>query len=103
MVTSGYMSPGSVRQIICRDGYSIQGPNTTTCLKSGEWTQPGVCQLSRCPQVPRITNAMVSAGSRKVGDVRQIFCQAGYRRIGSRSITCKHTLVWSTPPKCEQS
>ena len=102
MVSSGFMSAGSVRQIICQAGYRIQGPNTITCLKSGVWSQPGVCRLSYCGNVPRISNAMISAGSKMVDSVRQITCQAGYKKQGPSTITCLNTLEWSTPPTCEK-
>ena len=47
MITSGNLTIGSIRQIVCQAGYFLVGSNTITCSSSGQWSEPPACRYIR--------------------------------------------------------
>ena len=39
----GNYTQGSQRPVYCQEGYELNGPDSITCLASGNWSAPGVC------------------------------------------------------------
>lgn len=88
----------------CRRGYRLQGPETLTCLASGEWDldPPACVQISCTPSKP-IDNGFVEGLDHRFGVTIFYSCFPGFQLVGQNHLTCEE-YGWSSPvPVCVPS
>ncbi|XP_031335519.1 sushi, von Willebrand factor type A, EGF and pentraxin domain-containing protein 1-like isoform X3 [Photinus pyralis] len=87
----------------CAPGYSLQGPQETTCLSNGDWATPfPSCVEVQCENPKSPENGFYhGTGAFKVGDVVQYNCNTDYVMEGQSVSACQDSGRWSgTLPKC---
>uniref|UniRef100_A0A8C1SD31 Sushi, von Willebrand factor type A, EGF and pentraxin domain-containing protein 1 n=1 Tax=Cyprinus carpio TaxID=7962 RepID=A0A8C1SD31_CYPCA len=85
----------------CHRGYSLQGPETLTCLENGQWQQeaPTCVQIYCSPPKP-IENGFVEGRDRKFGVTIFYSCFPGFLLVGNNHLTCEEHGWSSSEPKC---
>jgi len=86
----------------CSDGYRLQGPNKTTCLTSGVWSESEkpFCELIQCPfdiygAGPRLEFDFTHMG---YNGVVHFSCPPGFKLMGPTNATCQQDMEWHPPP-----
>ncbi|RWS13502.1 P-selectin-like protein, partial [Dinothrombium tinctorium] len=91
----------------CKDGFTLQGPNSIFCQKDGQWsTQLPVCRAAGCPPLTAPTNGGFSGGTcnTNVGTTCEFFCNQGYTLNGNQNVQCLPTNTWSgNVPTCTRN
>ena len=98
-IGNGDTYASSRRNIFCKEGYRITGPRFITCLSSGLWTKPGICEVALEGDL-RLTNQVENASSEE--GILEIYhngqwgviCQEGFEYLAAR-VAC-HQLGYST-------
>ncbi|XP_053395851.1 sushi, von Willebrand factor type A, EGF and pentraxin domain-containing protein 1-like [Mercenaria mercenaria] len=94
---------GTELEIQCDEGYYLIGKARPRCGPNGDWdyeNQP-YCELSGCPDLPKITNGLSTETGSGVGAVVTYSCDEGYRLQGSNRRTCEKGGSWSgSDPYC---
>lgn len=88
---------GNELQFQCSEGYYLVGKRSTRCGPEGHWdyeTEP-YCELSGCPDLPNITNGVLTSSGSGVGAEVIYSCDEGYRLQGSDRRTCEKGGIWS--------
>jgi CUB/sushi domain-containing protein len=94
-----YFYPGTTftsrASFVCRRGFRLVGSQVRTCQADGSWSgvQP-VCKKIQCPKlkVPKYGKLYVSGNY--PGDHAVYDCSYGYKLVGKRRRTCRHTGKW---------
>ncbi|XP_071382234.1 E-selectin [Centroberyx affinis] len=94
----------------CEEGYVLVGSqsNSLQCEASGHWndSEPS-CVAVQCPVLQEPDNGFVSCGEDVelrfiYGNTCNFSCAAGYRLVGSSTVTCTSAAEWSeVMPRCE--
>uniref|UniRef100_A0A3B4B422 Sushi, von Willebrand factor type A, EGF and pentraxin domain containing 1 n=1 Tax=Periophthalmus magnuspinnatus TaxID=409849 RepID=A0A3B4B422_9GOBI len=88
----------------CRRGYRLQGPDTLTCLASGEWdAAPPVCEQISCTPPQPIENGFVEGQEHSFGVTIFYSCFPGFQLVGQDHLTCEETGWSSSVPVCVPS
>ncbi|XP_034532135.1 sushi, von Willebrand factor type A, EGF and pentraxin domain-containing protein 1 isoform X3 [Notolabrus celidotus] len=85
----------------CRRGYRLKGPETLTCLASGEWNiQPPVCVQISCTPPQPIENGFVEGQDHSFGVTIFYSCFPGFQLAGQDHLTCEEFGWSSSVPIC---
>jgi len=86
----------------CDNGFTINGPSTTTCLDTGLWTSVSTtCDAILCLSSPRVpANGVVSTMVGRTGDSLAYTCNQGYRNDGAATATCAGSGAWLPETTC---
>ncbi|XP_072048868.1 uncharacterized protein [Amphiura filiformis] len=85
---------GSVIRYSCHNGYTLEGPVTRTCQKTGKWTgDTPYCIIVQCP--PLSFDGPWEDGGNFYGQVSTFRCNRGYIMKGSAVRTCQADSTWS--------
>ncbi|XP_060590417.1 sushi, von Willebrand factor type A, EGF and pentraxin domain-containing protein 1-like [Ruditapes philippinarum] len=104
MISNGANTLNSVREYICKTGYTTPEPILTTCLPgpSGPaWTVPSIT-CKACPPLPPITNGYIEAPVTDImiGTVLAYHCNPKFIQTGPIETTCvdkKGIPYWKKP------
>ncbi|KAF8788449.1 Sushi like protein [Argiope bruennichi] len=101
----GSCSPkgGMSCDVACKDeSATLRGPNATTCLSPGHWTDTKFCiggePFCLEPILSKYLEAIENCSDKIVGSMCQVRCRA--RPDINFTMICKNGLKWSAPPKC---
>ncbi|XP_064199795.1 sushi, von Willebrand factor type A, EGF and pentraxin domain-containing protein 1 isoform X2 [Anguilla rostrata] len=85
----------------CLQGFRLDGPETLSCLASGQWDrEPPACVQIYCTPPRPIDNGFVEGLDHKYGVTIFYSCFPGYQLVGQNHLTCEET-GWSSPtPFC---
>ncbi|KAI5629830.1 sushi, von Willebrand factor type A, EGF and pentraxin domain-containing protein 1 isoform X1 [Silurus asotus] len=85
----------------CQRGYSLEGPETLTCLENGKWDKevPSCKQIYCLPPKP-IDNGFVEGRDHKFGMTIFYSCFPGFLLIGQSHLTCEEHGWSSSVPTC---
>ncbi|XP_063750705.1 sushi, von Willebrand factor type A, EGF and pentraxin domain-containing protein 1 isoform X1 [Eleginops maclovinus] len=88
----------------CRRGYRLQGPETVTCLSSGEWDiEPPACVQIACNPPQPIENGFVEGQDHSFGVTIFYSCFPGFQLVGQDHLTCEESGWSSSVPLCVPS
>lgn len=101
-VTGNSTTFGSVVNIQCRNGYLLEGLNSSICLDTGDWSESGKCVPVDCGNFTSPVYSSVSGNySTTFGSTVDFTCNVGYTFVGSEtSIVCTENGTWSQLPEC---
>ena len=109
---NGEISPGpnkisSQRDVLCHDGFELEGNSHIYCLDGGVWSEPGRCLkrptttlTPQCGLVPKVSNGLVSPGNNTIASIRRLSCNTGFNLVGNSFIVCLSSRHWSPPGAC---
>ncbi|XP_068164048.1 sushi, von Willebrand factor type A, EGF and pentraxin domain-containing protein 1 isoform X1 [Antennarius striatus] len=85
----------------CRRGFRLQGPETQTCLASGEWdARPPACVQMSCTPPQPIENGFVEGQDHSFGVTIFYSCFPGFQLVGQDHLTCEEFGWSSSVPVC---
>ncbi|KAL4220535.1 Coagulation factor 5/8 C-terminal domain [Mactra antiquata] len=86
--------------IICNEGYYMEGNNATEC-QSGNWTEIGTCLPISCPSFPSPDNSHDNiTGTFMYGDKVNITCLPGFDISINAPAVCNSSGEWTDIPSC---
>ncbi|KAM6949553.1 LOW QUALITY PROTEIN: sushi, von Willebrand factor type A, EGF and pentraxin domain-containing protein 1 [Aplochiton taeniatus] len=91
---------------VCKEGYTLIGPESTECLASGEWSLSSAqCVPRSCGPPPSVDHALTVEGHQLYGDTANYFCTDGYMAGNNSKMACNAQGVWAPPdgqeaPRC---
>ena len=102
-VTLSTTTYGSSGTYSCDSGYTLNGPNSTTCQADGTWSGcVSSCDLVDCGLVTAPTNGVVILSSTTYPSVATYGCSTGYQLSGQNTQTCQADGTWSgNKPTCD--
>uniref|UniRef100_A0A3Q2PYT7 Sushi, von Willebrand factor type A, EGF and pentraxin domain containing 1 n=1 Tax=Fundulus heteroclitus TaxID=8078 RepID=A0A3Q2PYT7_FUNHE len=109
-VTNGYYKGSLFRvggkvEYFCDEGYEFGGNAVWTCLKNGEWDQPGPprCSPVRCPEPPLEESHLVLKRLDTESGTVELSCEDGFALEGANVIQCTPSQEWNdTFPVCKE-
>ncbi|KAM4629886.1 P-selectin [Polymixia lowei] len=107
MDTLATFSFGSLCNFTCREGYSLTGADTLTCLATGQWNKrTPTCTVVRCNSLKAPTHGSVQCqgplGEYSYGSTCTMQCEEGFDLIGTNSTQCSSQGSWSHAlPVCQ--
>uniref|UniRef100_A0A8B9HTR2 Sushi, von Willebrand factor type A, EGF and pentraxin domain-containing protein 1 n=1 Tax=Astyanax mexicanus TaxID=7994 RepID=A0A8B9HTR2_ASTMX len=85
----------------CQRGYRLEGPETLTCLESGNWDKEvPSCQQIYCSPPKPIDNGFVEGRDHKFGVTIFYSCFPGFLLMGQNHLTCEEHGWSSSVPTC---
>ncbi|KAL0970174.1 hypothetical protein UPYG_G00238360 [Umbra pygmaea] len=88
---------------ICKEGYTLIGPETRECLSTGQWSlSTAQCVPRSCGPPPTIEHALAHAGHLLFGDTANYFCTDGYTAGNNSKVICNARGIW-TPPEGQEA
>ncbi|TSN12231.1 Sushi, von Willebrand factor type A, EGF and pentraxin domain-containing protein 1 [Bagarius yarrelli] len=85
----------------CQRGYSLEGPDTLTCLENGQWDkQHPACQKINCLPPKPIDNGFVEGRDHNFGVTIFYSCFPGFLLVGQSHLTCEENGWSSSVPTC---
>ncbi|CAB1345368.1 unnamed protein product [Coregonus sp. 'balchen'] len=97
---------GNKVHYVCKEGYTLIGPETRECLSIGQWSPTSAqCVPRSCGPPPSIDHAVAVAGHQLFGDTANYFCTDGYTASNNSKVVCNAQGVWAPPegqeaPRC---
>uniref|UniRef100_H0YSS6 Sushi, von Willebrand factor type A, EGF and pentraxin domain-containing protein 1 n=1 Tax=Taeniopygia guttata TaxID=59729 RepID=H0YSS6_TAEGU len=89
---------GNTVSYMCKEGYTLVGPETTECLASGKWNvSHQQCLAVSCDEPPHVENASPEIGHRLFGDIAYYFCLDGYSLADNSQLLCNAEGKWVPP------
>ncbi|XP_023867076.2 sushi, von Willebrand factor type A, EGF and pentraxin domain-containing protein 1 [Salvelinus sp. IW2-2015] len=89
---------GNKVHYVCKEGYTLIGPETRECLSTGQWTPTSAqCVPRSCGPPPSIDHAIAHAGHQLFGDMANYFCTDGYTAGNNSKVVCNSQGVWAPP------
>nr|XP_046184667.1 sushi, von Willebrand factor type A, EGF and pentraxin domain-containing protein 1-like isoform X3 [Oncorhynchus gorbuscha] len=89
---------GSKVHYICKEGYTLIGPETRECMSTGQWSPTSAqCVPRSCGPPPSIDHAIAHAGHQLFGDTANYFCTDGYTAGNNSKVVCNAQGVWAPP------
>ncbi|XP_052315765.1 sushi, von Willebrand factor type A, EGF and pentraxin domain-containing protein 1 isoform X3 [Oncorhynchus keta] len=89
---------GSKVHYVCKEGYTLIGPETRECLSTGQWSPTSAqCVPRSCGPPPSIDHAIAHAGHQLFGDTANYFCTDGYTAGNNSKVVCNAQGVWAPP------
>ncbi|XP_067409310.1 sushi, von Willebrand factor type A, EGF and pentraxin domain-containing protein 1 isoform X1 [Emydura macquarii macquarii] len=97
---------GNTITYLCKEGYTLIGPDTIECLASGEWsTSHQQCLAVSCDEPPHVEHASPESAHRLFGDIAYYYCSDGYSLADNSKLFCNAQGKWVPPagmemPRC---
>uniref|UniRef100_A0A8C7FUX9 Sushi, von Willebrand factor type A, EGF and pentraxin domain-containing protein 1 n=1 Tax=Oncorhynchus kisutch TaxID=8019 RepID=A0A8C7FUX9_ONCKI len=89
---------GNKVHYVCKEGYTLIGPETRECLSTGQWSPTfAQCVPRSCGPPPSIDHAIAHAGHQLFGDTANYFCTDGYTAGNNSKVVCNAQGVWAPP------
>ncbi|CAH2293998.1 sushi, von Willebrand factor type A, EGF and pentraxin domain-containing 1 [Pelobates cultripes] len=92
--------------ITCKEGYTLSGPNVSTCMVDGNWMPPltdDICILNSCGQPDVLEYGMLIGSKYFYKDTILYQCNAGYVLHGPNERVCQSNGSWSgLEPQCKR-
>ena len=87
---------------ICKNGYTLQGASSITCLSSGQWSQSVPICVPDCsdPGIPDHGSRSPVVGPYINGTTVSFLCNDGYKLNGESSIMCVSGQWSGNVPQC---
>ncbi|XP_029026032.1 sushi, von Willebrand factor type A, EGF and pentraxin domain-containing protein 1 isoform X4 [Betta splendens] len=97
---------GNKVHYVCKEGYTLIGPETRECLPTGHWSDSSAqCVPRSCGPPPAIDHAEPFEGHQLFGDTANYYCTDGYTAGNNTKMVCNAQGVWAPPdgfaaPRC---
>uniref|UniRef100_A0A8C8CTH4 Sushi, von Willebrand factor type A, EGF and pentraxin domain-containing protein 1 n=1 Tax=Oncorhynchus tshawytscha TaxID=74940 RepID=A0A8C8CTH4_ONCTS len=97
---------GNKVHYVCKEGYTLIGPESRECLSTGQWSPTSAqCVPRSCGPPPSIDHALAVAGHQLFGDTANYFCTDGYTAGNNSKVVCNAQGLWAPPegqeaPRC---
>ncbi|KAI4808144.1 hypothetical protein KUCAC02_000212 [Chaenocephalus aceratus] len=97
---------GNKVHYVCKEGYTLIGPETRECLPSGDWSDSSAqCVPRSCGPPPAIDHAEPYESHQLFGDTANYYCTDGYIAGNNSKMVCNAQGVWAPPdglqaPRC---
>ncbi|XP_055973137.1 sushi, von Willebrand factor type A, EGF and pentraxin domain-containing protein 1 [Sorex fumeus] len=91
---------------ICKEGYTLAGPDTIECLANGKWSGSSQqCLAVSCDEPPNVDHASPETAHRLFGDIAFYYCSDGYSLADNSRLFCNSQGKWVPPegqtmPRC---
>ncbi|CAH1774073.1 unnamed protein product, partial [Owenia fusiformis] len=93
-------SIGAEVELVCDEGFYVNGSSILTCLSNGTWNDTlfGKCAGIRCPALEKPNKGSLSSDNNSVGAGVELICDDGFSVNGSFSLrlVCLHDGTWNT-------
>ncbi|XP_014062513.2 sushi, von Willebrand factor type A, EGF and pentraxin domain-containing protein 1 isoform X2 [Salmo salar] len=87
---------GNKVHYVCKEGYTLIGPETRECLSTGQWSSTSAqCVPRSCGPPPSIDHAIAHAGHQLFGDMANYFCTDGYTAGNNSKVVCNAQGEWA--------
>uniref|UniRef100_A0A8C7IIV5 Sushi, von Willebrand factor type A, EGF and pentraxin domain-containing protein 1 n=1 Tax=Oncorhynchus kisutch TaxID=8019 RepID=A0A8C7IIV5_ONCKI len=94
---------GNKVHYVCKEGYTLIGPESRECLSTGQWSPTSAqCVPRSCGPPPSIDHALAVAGHQLFGDTANYFCRDGYTAGNNSKVVCNAQGLWA-PPKGQEA
>ncbi|XP_060618494.2 sushi, von Willebrand factor type A, EGF and pentraxin domain-containing protein 1 isoform X2 [Anolis sagrei] len=106
IVTGNNFTFGNTITYMCKEGYTLIGPETVECLANGQWDlHHQQCVAVSCDEPPPVEHASPESGHRLFGDEAIYYCSDGYSLAGNAQLLCNAQGKWVPPagkdvPEC---
>uniref|UniRef100_A0AAQ5XF31 Sushi, von Willebrand factor type A, EGF and pentraxin domain-containing protein 1 n=1 Tax=Amphiprion ocellaris TaxID=80972 RepID=A0AAQ5XF31_AMPOC len=97
---------GNKVHYVCKEGYTLIGPETRECLPTGQWSESSAqCVPRSCGPPPAIDHAEPYESHQLFGDTANYYCTDGYVAGNNSKMICNAQGVWAPPdgmaaPRC---
>ncbi|CAB1421446.1 unnamed protein product [Pleuronectes platessa] len=97
---------GNKVHYVCKEGYTLIGPESRECLPSGQWSDScAQCVPRSCGPPPAIDHAEPYESHQLFGDTANYYCTDGYIAGNNSKMVCNAQGVWAPPggmeaPRC---
>ncbi|XP_029944330.1 sushi, von Willebrand factor type A, EGF and pentraxin domain-containing protein 1 isoform X2 [Salarias fasciatus] len=97
---------GNKVHYVCKEGYTLIGPETRECLPSGQWSESSAqCVPRSCGPPPAIDHAEPYESHQLFGDTANYYCTDGYTAGNNSKMVCNAQGAWAPPdgmeaPRC---
>ncbi|XP_047448268.1 sushi, von Willebrand factor type A, EGF and pentraxin domain-containing protein 1 isoform X2 [Mugil cephalus] len=97
---------GNKVHYVCKEGYTLIGPETRECLPTGQWSDSSAqCVPRSCGPPPAIDHAEPYESHQLFGDTANYYCTDGYTAGNNSKMVCNAQGVWAPPdgmeaPRC---
>ncbi|RUS82417.1 hypothetical protein EGW08_009805, partial [Elysia chlorotica] len=93
---------GSSAQLICNEGFTLQGSGITQCDEHGLWVdaKESKCERIQCTNPPNIANGITEFSSLSYQSKAIYKCSYGYRLVGQNALKCTHSGWEGIKPSC---
>ncbi|XP_008426204.1 sushi, von Willebrand factor type A, EGF and pentraxin domain-containing protein 1 isoform X1 [Poecilia reticulata] len=97
---------GNKVHYVCKEGYTLIGPETRECLPTGQWTEGFLqCVPRSCGPPPAVDHAVPHETHKLFGDTASYYCTDGYTASNNSKMVCNAQGVWVPPdgleaPRC---
>ncbi|KAM4808468.1 sushi, von Willebrand factor type A, EGF and pentraxin domain-containing protein 1 [Rhinophrynus dorsalis] len=82
----------------CKEGYTLVGPQTISCLSTGKWSEHiPQCMAVSCDEPPNVDHASSHSGHRLFGDIAYYYCFDGYSIVDNTNMLCNSQGKWVPP------
>uniref|UniRef100_A0A8C7PS29 Sushi, von Willebrand factor type A, EGF and pentraxin domain-containing protein 1 n=1 Tax=Oncorhynchus mykiss TaxID=8022 RepID=A0A8C7PS29_ONCMY len=89
---------GNKVHYVCKEGYTLIGPESRECLSTGQWSPTSAqCVPRSCGPPPSIDHALAVAGHQLFGDTANYFCTDGYTAGNNSKVVCNAQGLWAPP------
>lgn len=93
---------GSVVNIVCKEGYRLQGASISECQENGLWSDPGQCQEISCGH-PEVGNGfIITPFNSTATSTVQYSCKEGFKAEGNTTMQCLTNASWSIGGQCQR-
>ncbi|XP_039184898.1 sushi, von Willebrand factor type A, EGF and pentraxin domain-containing protein 1-like isoform X1 [Crotalus tigris] len=106
VITGNNFTFGNTVTYTCKEGYTLLGPDTVSCLSNGKWNlSQQQCVAVSCDEPPPVEHASPESGHRLFGDIAIYYCSDGYSLAGNSQLLCNAQGKWMPPenqdiPEC---
>ncbi|XP_023804740.1 sushi, von Willebrand factor type A, EGF and pentraxin domain-containing protein 1 isoform X3 [Oryzias latipes] len=97
---------GNKVHYVCKEGYTLIGPESRECLLTGQWSESSAqCVPRSCGPPPAIDHAEPYESHQLYGDTANYYCIDGYTASNNSKMVCNAQGVWAPPdglevPRC---
>ncbi|XP_040039010.2 sushi, von Willebrand factor type A, EGF and pentraxin domain-containing protein 1 isoform X1 [Gasterosteus aculeatus] len=97
---------GNTVHYVCKEGYTLIGPETRECLPSGQWSDSSAqCVPRSCGPPPAVDHAEPYESHQLFGDTANYYCTDGYTAGNNSKMVCNAHGAWTPPggaepPRC---
>ncbi|XP_053321831.1 sushi, von Willebrand factor type A, EGF and pentraxin domain-containing protein 1 [Spea bombifrons] len=82
----------------CKEGYTLVGPETISCLSTGKWSEnTPQCMAVSCDEPPNVDHASSHSAHRLYGDIAYYYCSDGYSMADNSKMLCNAQGKWVPP------